>query len=114
MRPQSLAKITTCRVPSRLLPFPPPNPLTCPSLGTPSKPAAADGEEDSTSVRVALRVRPLVAKERMEKARECVRVDGTRSVVVGMDRRFTFDYVYGPESRQVREQACIHATPCWR
>jgi len=61
-------------------------------------------------VRVAVRVRPLVAKERAEKARLCITVhappaDETAppqpgSLTIGKDRRFTFDHVYGQTASQ--------------
>jgi hypothetical protein len=48
-------------------------------------------------VRVAVRARPLIEKEIVEKCNECVSYsqDG-RQVVLGKDRRFTFDHVFGP------------------
>lgn len=39
------------------------------------RPGTAGAASESTNVRVAVRVRPLVAKERMERARECIRVE---------------------------------------
>lgn len=57
-------------------------------------PALDDG---CSSVRVAVRARPLVEKEIVEKCKECVSYsqDG-KQVVLGKDRRFTFDHVFGP------------------
>ncbi|KAK3289430.1 hypothetical protein CYMTET_3141 [Cymbomonas tetramitiformis] len=55
---------------------------------------------EEISVKVALRIRPLVAKERMENSRECIRIESKESIVLGKDRRFTFDAVYGPKSNQ--------------
>ncbi|XP_024371268.1 uncharacterized protein [Physcomitrium patens] len=57
-------------------------------------PALDDG---CSSVRVAVRARPLIEKEIVEKCKECVSYsqDG-KQVVLGKDRRFTFDHVFGP------------------
>ena len=54
-------------------------------------------DDGSSSVRVAVRARPLIEKEIVEKCNECVSYsqDG-RQVVLGKDRRFTFDHVFGP------------------
>lgn len=66
----------------------------------------------STSVRVALRIRPLTAKELLEDASECITVvDGERQVIIGTERRsllnqksnqqsFTFDSVFDPLAGQ--------------
>ncbi|CAK9270323.1 unnamed protein product [Sphagnum jensenii] len=56
---------------------------------------------DESAVRVAVRARPLIEKEIVEKCRECVAYscDG-RQLVLGKDRRFTFDHVFGPMSGQ--------------
>lgn len=61
-------------------------------------PALDDG---CSSVRVAVRARPLVEKEIVEKCKECVSYsqDG-KQVVLGKDRRFTFDHVFGPTISQ--------------
>jgi hypothetical protein len=61
------------------------------------------------AVRVAVRVRPLVPKERLEQCRSCVRAYADeRQVVIGKDRGFAFDFVFGEESSQrlVFEDAC--------
>ncbi|CAM6106879.1 unnamed protein product [Calypogeia fissa] len=53
------------------------------------------GEE--SAVRVAVRARPLIEKEIVEKCGECVTYSpDCRQIVLGKDRRFTFDYVFGP------------------
>ncbi|XP_024518424.1 chromosome-associated kinesin KIF4A isoform X1 [Selaginella moellendorffii] len=56
--------------------------------------------EDS-NVRVAVRARPLIEKEVVDKCQECVSysADG-REVVLGKDRRFTFDHVFCPTTAQ--------------
>ncbi|KAL2614181.1 hypothetical protein R1flu_025873 [Riccia fluitans] len=83
------------------VPSPPPPPLVS---GPPSEFLAAPAQslppyvpsEDSV-VRVAVRARPLIEKEFVEKCQECVSYsqDG-RQIVLGKDRRFTFDYVFPP------------------
>jgi len=65
------------------------------------------GTEDT--VRVAVRVRPFVPKERLEQCRPCVRTlceEG--QIVIGKDRTFAFDYVFGTKSSQLEvfEEAC--------
>ncbi|BBN17879.1 hypothetical protein Mp_7g17660 [Marchantia polymorpha subsp. ruderalis] len=93
---------------------PPPPPLPIPPVSAPSPPSAPaphstlpppvptlpsailPPSEDS-AVRVAVRARPLIEKEIVEKCQECVSYsqDG-RQIVLGKDRRFTFDYVFPP------------------
>ena len=62
------------------------------------------------NVRVAVRVRPFVAKERLEpRQSSCLRVHAAeRQVVIGKDRAFTFDFVFGDKSEQaqVYDEAC--------
>ena len=72
------------------------------------RPSPGGGAED-TAVRVAVRVRPFVPKERLEQCRPCVRTlceEG--QIIIGKDRAFAFDYVFGEESsqEQVFEAAC--------
>ena len=72
------------------------------------RPSPGGGAED-TAVRVAVRVRPFVPKERLEQCRPCVRTlceEG--QIIIGKDRAFAFDYVFGEESSQehVFEAAC--------
>eukprot|EP00873_Tetraselmis_striata_P027313 jgi/Tetstr1/447577/TSEL_034955.t1 len=63
--------------------------------------AVEAGEEDDTCVRVALRARPLVAKERAERASMCILADEEHSrISLGNQRIFTFDHVFGPQSSQ--------------
>lgn len=54
-------------------------------------------DDGSSSVRVAVRARPLIQKEIAEKRKECVLYsqDG-KEVVLGKGRRFTFDHVFSP------------------
>jgi hypothetical protein len=60
-----------------------------------------------TSVRVALRVRPLTVKETLENANECLlHVPHTSQVVIGLpdssqtQKAFTFDHVFSSETGQ--------------
>ena len=73
------------------------------------RPSVGDATAEVTAVRVAVRVRPLVPKERLEQCRLCVRtVAEERQIIIGKDRAFAFDYVFGTESTQaqVYEDAC--------
>lgn len=57
--------------------------------------------EDETSVRVALRIRPQSAAERIDMCRVCTCVTpGHPQVVLGKDKAFTFDHVFDMESKQ--------------
>ncbi|KAJ8412438.1 hypothetical protein AAFF_G00127740 [Aldrovandia affinis] len=56
-------------------------------------------EEDK--VRVALRCRPLVTKEINEGCQTCLTfVPGEPQVIVGIDKAFTYDYVFDPMTEQ--------------
>lgn len=58
-------------------------------------------KEKTIPVRVALRIRPLVPKETGEGCQECIRcVPGNAQVVIGDDKAFTYDYVFGTISKQ--------------
>ncbi|XP_037979111.1 chromosome-associated kinesin KIF4A isoform X2 [Motacilla alba alba] len=58
-------------------------------------------DEKGIPVRVALRCRPLVAKESSEGCRMCLSfVPGEPQVVVGNDKAFTYDYVFDPSVEQ--------------
>ena len=67
-----------------------------------SAPAGALVEEDVElqNVRVAVRVRPLVARERVTSSRECISEDEESCSVSIGKRRFTFDHVFGKSSTQ--------------
>ncbi|KAJ1722195.1 hypothetical protein LPJ53_003369 [Coemansia erecta] len=55
----------------------------------------------SSTVRVALRIRPLSPQEHVNGETECVtQLPGVPQVVIGADRAFTFDYVFSPEVSQ--------------
>ncbi|KAG2466284.1 KIF27 protein, partial [Polypterus senegalus] len=60
-------------------------------------------------VRVAVRVRPLLPKEIFRHQHVCVRiVPNTQQVIIGKDRAFTFDFVFGQKSAQDQVYAtCI-------
>ena len=58
---------------------------------------------DEASVKVALRVRPLTAKEQMQNCNECIGfVPGQPQVVLDTTRGYTFDYVFDTESHQLQ------------
>ncbi|KAM4050745.1 kinesin-like protein KIF27 isoform 2-T4 [Anomaloglossus baeobatrachus] len=52
-------------------------------------------------VKVAVRVRPLLSKEILHNHQVCVRlVPNTQQIIIGKDRVFTFDHVFGKSSTQ--------------
>ncbi|KAM4807979.1 kinesin-like protein KIF27 [Rhinophrynus dorsalis] len=56
---------------------------------------------EETPVKVAVRVRPLLSKEILHNHQICVRlVPNTQQVIIGKDRSFTFDFVFGKTSSQ--------------
>ncbi|XP_072777884.1 kinesin-like protein KIF27 isoform X1 [Taeniopygia guttata] len=61
------------------------------------------------SVKVAVRVRPLLSKEILHNYQECVRlVQNANQVIIGKDHVFTFDFVFGKNSTQEEVYAvCI-------
>jgi hypothetical protein len=55
----------------------------------------------STSVRVALRVRPLSEKETVQNCSVCVTfIPDAPQILIGTDRSFTFDHVYSSDITQ--------------
>lgn len=57
--------------------------------------------EESSSVGVAVRVRPLSNKEKNESPGVCVKENPKeKTITIGNDRNFTFDQVYGIDSTQ--------------
>ncbi|XP_069085848.1 kinesin-like protein KIF21A isoform X3 [Pleurodeles waltl] len=59
------------------------------------------GGQDESTVRVALRIRPQLAKEKIEGCHICTFVTpGEPQVVLGKDKAFTFDHVFDIESHQ--------------
>nr|XP_020448638.1 kinesin-like protein KIF21B [Monopterus albus] len=61
------------------------------------------------SVKVALRIRPQMAKEKIEGCHVCTLVTpGEPQVVLGKDKAFTYDFVFDVDSEQHRiYQACV-------
>ncbi|NWW46709.1 KIF27 protein, partial [Pedionomus torquatus] len=52
-------------------------------------------------VKVAVRIRPLLSKEVLHNHQVCVRVvPNTQQIIIGKDRVFTFDFVFGKNSGQ--------------
>ncbi|XP_068600791.1 kinesin family member 4 [Brachionichthys hirsutus] len=52
-------------------------------------------------VRVALRCRPMIEKERLEGCQSCLTfVPGEPQVIVGTEKAFTYDYVFDPTAEQ--------------
>ncbi|KAF6124991.1 kinesin family member 27 [Phyllostomus discolor] len=52
-------------------------------------------------VKVAVRIRPLLCKEVLHNHQVCVRViPNTHQIIIGRDRVFTFDFVFGKNSTQ--------------
>nr|XP_006626674.1 PREDICTED: kinesin-like protein KIF27 [Lepisosteus oculatus]XP_015219438.1 PREDICTED: kinesin-like protein KIF27 [Lepisosteus oculatus] len=52
-------------------------------------------------VKVAVRIRPLLPKEILHNHQVCVRVvPNTQQIIIGKDRAFTFDFVFGQRSLQ--------------
>ena len=59
------------------------------------------GSAADCCVRVAVRVRPLSAREKVDRCNECVAVlDSERQVAMGKGSAFTYDYVFGTQSTQ--------------
>ncbi|XP_030004588.1 kinesin-like protein KIF21A isoform X2 [Sphaeramia orbicularis] len=59
------------------------------------------GAPDESSVRVALRIRPQLAKEKIEGCHICTYVmPGEPQVVLGKDKAFTYDYVFDMDTQQ--------------
>ncbi|XP_075926812.1 kinesin-like protein KIF21A isoform X3 [Petromyzon marinus] len=62
---------------------------------------------DDGSVRVSLRIRPQLAKEKIEGCHICTYLTpGEPQVVLGKDKAFTFDYVLDMSSTQQEMYAC--------
>ncbi|XP_016007186.2 kinesin-like protein KIF21A isoform X7 [Rousettus aegyptiacus] len=59
------------------------------------------GAPDESSVRVAVRIRPQLAKEKIEGCHICTSVTpGEPQVFLGKDKAFTFDHVFDIDSQQ--------------
>ena len=58
--------------------------------------------EDLSSVGVAVRIRPLNNTEKAQNSQTCVTISKKdRTVTMGKERTFTFDHVFGTDSKQV-------------
>ncbi|KAM5298986.1 kinesin-like protein KIF27 isoform 4-T4 [Ctenodactylus gundi] len=56
---------------------------------------------EETPVKVAVRIRPLLCKEVLHNHQVCVRaIPHTQQIIIGRDRVFTFDFVFGKNSTQ--------------
>ena len=51
-------------------------------------------------MQVAVRVRPLLGKEKLERCTTCVDVMSDRELLMGGDKQFTFDYVFDSDTHQ--------------
>ncbi|KAF1372485.1 hypothetical protein PFLUV_G00265900 [Perca fluviatilis] len=67
------------------------------------------GGPDESSVRVALRIRPQLAKEKIEGCHICTYVmPGEPQLVLGKDKAFTYDHVFDMDTQQ--ESIYTHCT----
>lgn len=75
--------------------------MTVPSYHASAQLGVMSAMQDESSVRVALRIRPQLAKEKIEGCHICTSViPGEPQVFLGKDKAFTFDYVFDIDSRQ--------------
>jgi hypothetical protein len=57
-------------------------------------------------VKVVVRVRPLLQREIIKGYKSCMQLlEGQSQIIIGRDRRFTFDQILGPDTSQVIEHA---------
>lgn len=66
----------------------------------------------TAAVQVALRIRPMTAKESLSGATECLLcVPNSNQVVIGVpdtpQRSFTYDYAFAHDSSQEQVYACV-------
>lgn len=65
-------------------------------------------EDDASSVRVAVRIRPLIGREKVERCDECVSVlEAESQIVMGKNRAFTYDYTFGKYAQQSDIWRCV-------
>lgn len=66
--------------------------------------------QNDCSVKVSVRIRPQMAKEKIEGCHVCTLVTpGEPQVVLGKDKAFTYDYVFDLDSTQIQiYEACVH------
>ncbi|PIK38524.1 putative kinesin-like protein KIF21A [Apostichopus japonicus] len=58
-------------------------------------------DNEDTSVRVAVRIRPQLAREKIDMCRTCTTVAAeTKQISLGSDRMFTYDFVFDMDSQQ--------------
>ena len=68
---------------------------------SPSRPhMLATHASRASRVQVAARVRPLLPSERVRQCKECITATSDRELVVGTDRRFTFDHAVPASATQ--------------
>lgn len=61
-----------------------------------------------STVRVAVRVRPLLGREKVERCDECVQVlDQDTQVIIGKNRSFTYDYTFSKYAQQSDIWKCV-------
>ena len=61
---------------------------------------SADKRLSKNRVKVAIRARPMISRELMSHDRPCIEVASKQEVIIGGDRSFKFDRVFGESSRQ--------------
>ncbi|CEG43192.1 kinesin-like protein [Plasmopara halstedii] len=65
-------------------------------------------DDEAASVRVAVRIRPLIGREKVERCDECVSVlEDENQIVMGKNRAFTYDYVFGKYAQQSDIWRCV-------
>ncbi|TDH67182.1 hypothetical protein CCR75_000716 [Bremia lactucae] len=65
-------------------------------------------DDDAASVRVAVRIRPLIDREKVERCDECISVlKDENQIVMGKNRAFTYDYVFGQFAQQSDIWGCV-------
>ena len=63
--------------------------------------SGGDGGGDASSVKVAVRIRPQLAKEIIDACKVCItKTPGEPQTWLGNNKAFTFDYVYDTDSCQ--------------
>lgn len=68
-----------------------------------------EGQSANSRVKVAIRVRPFIAKELADTEESCVRTMNKCQIVLGRDREFKFDRVFEQGSGQVEVYGeCVH------
>ncbi|CAI5736437.1 unnamed protein product [Peronospora destructor] len=65
-------------------------------------------DDDAASVRVAVRIRPLIGREKVDRCDECVSVlEEENQIVMGKNRAFTYDYVFSKYAQQSDIWRCV-------